>query len=252
MLLYNISNYEDFQYLFGMEQHGNGVKSRKNKILLQHLKNHSLIRWCREHNDWSLINIRNMADLKKQVLLAIEHSGYDDLSLPYKVSLMGKTFRSALYKTDEAEGICEDFDKKSVRYINVERNRPFKMKAGKFFNALIRETGIGRILSEQVIVWLCEELSADWATYTMGQTPDVELHVDDNFRLIYDEEACLGFNGCSCMVGRDRHHFYENSVQAKAAYLLDRDGYVLARAVIFTHVMDEDGKIWRLCERQYL
>jgi hypothetical protein len=53
------------------------------------------------------------------------------------------------------------------------------------------------------------------------------------------------------MVGRERHSFYENSVEAKAAYILDKDGYVLARAILFTDVRDEDGNKWRLLERQY-
>lgn len=251
MLIFDIRNYNDFQYIFGMEYHGNGVKSRKNKILLQHLKNRSLIKWCRENEDWSLINVRNMADLKKQVIAAIEESGQNDLDLPYVVNVMGKTFHSALYETDQAEGLCEDFDKKSIRYINVERDQAFKMKAGKFFNAIIKETEIGNILSEQVIIWICEELCADWATYTIGHTPEYQLHVDDNFEIIYNEVKCRGFNGCSCMVGKDRHSFYENSVDAKAAYLTDNEGYVIARAVIFTDVTDQDGKNWRLCERQY-
>lgn len=43
------------------------------------------------------------------------------------------------------------------------------------------------------------------------------------------------------MVGRERHSFYESSVEAKAAYILDKDGYVLARAILFTDVKDEDG-----------
>lgn len=34
MLLFNIHDYYDFKYIFGLESHGNGVKSRKNKILL--------------------------------------------------------------------------------------------------------------------------------------------------------------------------------------------------------------------------
>lgn len=53
------------------------------------------------------------------------------------------------------------------------------------------------------------------------------------------------------MVGRDRHSFYEESVDAKAAYLLDIDGYVFARAIIFTDVYDQAGNKWRLLERQY-
>ena len=34
MLYYNFNNYEEFKELFGLVKHGNGVKSRKNKILL--------------------------------------------------------------------------------------------------------------------------------------------------------------------------------------------------------------------------
>jgi hypothetical protein len=97
-----------------------------------------------------------MADLKKQVLKAIQQSGQDDNSLQNKVELIGKTYWSALYRTDECNGLCEDFDKKSVRYINVERGRAFKMKAGKFFSSIINETEIGKILSPSVTNWLSE------------------------------------------------------------------------------------------------
>ena len=251
MLLFNIYDYEDFQYLFGLETHGNGVKSRKNKILLQHLKNPALIKYCREHNDFSLLHIRSMAELKKLVLDAIQESGKQDSNLQNKVILIGKAYWSGQYRTDHMEGLCEDFDKKAVRYVNTKTERVYKMKAGKFFTSIIKETQIGQILSEQVVNWLSEEFTQDWQTYTYGQTPDVVLHVDDNFELIYSERACRDFNGCSCMVGRDRHSFYEDAVDAKAAYLLDCDGYVLARAILFTDVKDEDGNKWRLLERQY-
>lgn len=251
MLLFNIYSYEDFKYLFGLEQHGNGVKSRKNKILLQHLKNPALIKYCREHNDFSLLNIRNMADLKRLVLDAIQESGKQDSTLQNKVFLLGQTYWSSQYRTDHMNGLCEDFDKKAVRYVNTKTEHVYKMKAGKFFTNIIKETEIGQILSEQVVNWLSEEFTQDWQTYTFGQTPNVELHVDDDFKLIYDGDACRYFNGCSCMVGRDRHSFYEEAVDAKAAYLLDIDGYVLARAIIFTDVKDEDGNKWRLLERQY-
>ena len=38
MLYYNFNNYEEFKELFGLVKHGNGVKSRKNKILLSFIK----------------------------------------------------------------------------------------------------------------------------------------------------------------------------------------------------------------------
>jgi len=251
MLNYNILDYEDFKYLFGLELHGNGVKSRKNKILLQHLKNPALLKWCREHNDWTLLHIRSMAELKQMVLCYIRETGKADTKLSNKVILIGHTYWSSQYRTDHLNGLCEDFDKKAVRYVNTKSERVYKMKAGKFFTAIIKETELGQILSEQVVNWLSEEFTQDWQTYTYGQTPEVELHVDDNFELIYDERACRDFNGCSCMVGRDRHSFYEESVDAKAAYLLDMDGYVLARAILFSNVKDQNGKKWRLLERQY-
>ena len=252
MLIFNINGYEDFQSLFGMEAHGNGVKSRKNKILLAHLKNPALIRYCREHDDWSLLHIRSMAELKQLVLGYIRDNGKADPNLPNKVILIGNTYWSSQYRTDHMEGLCEDFDKKSVRYVNTKAEHVYKMKAGKFFSAIIKETEIGQILSEQVVIWLSEEFTQDWQTYTMGQTPDAELHIDDNFAKIYDEYYCRSFNGCSCMVGRDRHSFYEDAVEAKAAYLTDKEGFVLARAIIFTDVIDDEtGKKWRLLERQY-
>lgn len=251
MLLFNIIDYEDFKCLFGLETHGNGVKSRKNKILLQHLKNPALIRWCREHNDGSLLHIRSMAELKHLVLSYIRETGETDINLPGKVRLIGNTYWSAQYRTDHMDGICEDYDKRAVRYVNTKTGRIYKMKAGKFFTSVIKETELGRILSPQVVNWLSEEFTQDWQTYTYGKMPEVELRVNDNFELIYDGSACLDFNGCSCMVNRNRHSFYEESVEAKAAYLLDIDGYVLARAIIFTNVKDQNGRKWRLLERQY-
>lgn len=251
MLNFNIYDYDDFQRLFGLETHGNGVKSRKNKILLQHLKNPVLIRWCREHNDWTLLHIRSMAELKQLVLAYIRENGKEDRNLPHKVILIGNTYWSNQYRTDHLEGLCEDFDKKAVRYVNTKTNRAYKMKAGKFFSAIIKETELGQILSEQTITYLCEEFAQDWQTYTYGKTPEVELHIDDDFAKIYSTRWCRDFQGNSCMLDRDHHSFYSDAVEAKAAYLTDVDGYVLARAILFTNVADRNGKKWRLLERQY-
>ena len=61
---------------------------RKNRILLNHLKNPALLRYCREHDDYTLLHIYNMADLEKKVVEAIVRSGKDDEKLPYKVELI--------------------------------------------------------------------------------------------------------------------------------------------------------------------
>ncbi len=244
-------DYDGFRRIFDVTTHGNGEKSRNNKILLNHLKSPALLKWCREHNDYELLSIDNMADLKKQVTQALMDSGKQDDALTEKVTLIGKTFYSSKYRTDHLLGVCEDFDKKAIRYVNVERERAFKMKAGKFYSSVIKECELGKILNPSVITWQAEEFAADWETFTYGTSPEVELVVDDDFEAIYNEQNCKDFHGCSCMIGRNRHSFYEDSVKAKAASIIDVDGYILARAIIFTDITDQNGKKWRLLERQY-
>ena len=251
MLYYNFYGYEEFKARFGLEKRDNGVAVRKNKILLSHLKNPALLRYCREHNDYTLLHIYNMADLQKKVFEAIIKSGENDGKLPYRVELIGRTYYSSRYQTDESKGVCEDLDKGSVRYINVERNRVFKMRAGKFMRGLILETEIGKLLSPSVVNWLAGDVfTQQWCTYTYGYTPEIELHVNDDFRSIYDSDCCKGNFG-SCMVDKDRTSFYHDAVKAKAAYITDKTGLIVARAVLFTDVTDQDGKKWRLLERQY-
>ena len=251
MLYYNFYGYEEFKARFGLEKRDNGTVARKNRILLGHLKNPALLRYCREHNDYTLLHIYNMADLQKKVFEAIIKSGENDGKLPYRVELIGRTYYSSRYQTDESKGVCEDLDKGSVRYINVERNRVFKMRAGKFMRGLILETEIGKLLSPSVVNWLAGDVfTQQWYTYTYGYTPEIELHVNDDFRSIYDSDCCKGNFG-SCMVDKDRTSFYHDAVKAKAAYITDKTGLIVARAVLFTDVTDQDGKKWRLLERQY-
>lgn len=251
MLYYNFYGYEGFKTRFGLEKRDNGVAVRKNKILLGHLKNPALLRYCREHNDYTLLHIHNMADLQKKVFEAVIKLGKNDERLPYEVELIGKTYYSSKYKTDEAKGLCEDLDKNSVRYINVERNRVFKMRSSKFMREIILETEIGKLLSPSVVNWISGDVfTLQWSTYTHGNSPDMELHVDNEFGKIYSSNYCKG-NFSSCMVDEDRISFYRDSVKAKAAYITDKTGLVVARAILFTDVTDQDGKKWRLLERQY-
>ena len=251
MLYYNFNGYEGFKIRFGLEKRDNGGAVRKNKILLAHLKNPALLKYCKEHGDYTLLHIYDMADLQKEVVESIIESGKNDERLPYEVELIGVTYWSAKYQTDETEGLCEDLDKHSVRYINIERNRIFKMRAGKFMRELILETEIGKLLSPCVVNWISGDIfTQKWCTYACGYTPDIELHVNDEFWRIYGSTYCKG-NFDSCMVDKNRTSFYHDSVKAKAAYITDKTGLIVARAILFTDVTDQDGKKWRLLERQY-
>ena len=244
------SNAQEFQELFGIQEHGNGIKSRRNKILLSFLKSKSVWEWCRENDHWELLEIKSMAQLKK---VLTETIAYDcvNYGLRYVVKLNGTTFRSNVYETDSYNGIPEDGTVGFVRYINHSNNSGvFKMRAGKFYGKLINETSLGKALPQQVTTWLCEEFSADWQIFCAGALPKFNLHIGEDFERIYSSSDCAGNFG-SCMVDKELHYFYEDSVKAKAAYLTNSDDKVIARCIIFSEVYDQDGKVWRLAERQY-
>lgn len=251
MLYYNFENYEGFLSMFGIQNHGNGNKSRKNKILLSYLKNRTILHEAVQSGDFSLLNISDMADLKNKMKSLIIESGTRNESLYYEVNLINEIYRSAQYSTDGNNGLCEDGDSRAVRYINHNNgNHAFKMKAGKFYRALILETDFGKKLPEQVVTYLCEEFTSDWQSYAFSSLPQNQLFVNDDFQYIYDSRNYLG-DFRSCMVNKDLHTFYNDAVKAKAAFLENSDGKIIARCVIFTDVTDQDGNKWRLAERQY-
>ena len=251
MLYYKFKNHEEFKELFGIVKHGNGSESRKNKILLHFLKDRRLLHEAAVSGNYLLLHISDMATMKNLVTEKIIRSGDENRSLPYVIDLMGKRYYSSTYSTDDNKGLCEDGDTKAVRYLNMENGeRVFKMKAGKFYRHLIQETDFGRKLPQQVVTFLCEEFAGEWQSYTMGQLPKNKLHVDKDFERIYSSKCCKGNFGF-CMVDRDHHYFYLNAVNASAAYLEDEEGKVISRCVIFNEVKDEEGKVWRLAERQY-
>ena len=248
MLYYKFQNYEEFKELFGLNYHSNGTKSRKNQILLSFIKNRALLDDAVKSNNYELLHISDMQTLKQVVTGKIRDAAID---LPYIVTLIDKTYGSSKYSTDCSNGICEDEDYNSIRYINHENNdRIFKMKCGKFFRTLILDTPFGQTLPESLINWLCEEFTLEWKAYAVGKIPQNTLFVNDDFERIYSSEHLQGNFG-SCMVNRGLHSFYKDSVKAKAAYLENSEGKVIARCIIYTEVLDQDDKIYRLAERQY-
>ena len=250
MLYYNFRDYAGFKERFGIIEHGNGEKSRKNKILLAYIKQPSLFKEASRTGDYSLINIASMSELKQVMLQRIQESGCNDQNLPHKVQLINYTFYSGKYATDEYNGVCQDGDIKCCRYKKPNDGGTYKMKAGKFLQALIQETEFGRTLPEQVLVYLMEEFARDFQAYSSSTLVENKLFVNDEFSRIYSSSACVGDFG-SCMVDRGHHSFYSDSVNASAAYLENKDGEIVARCIIFNEVFDEEGNIWRLAERQY-
>ena len=244
MLYYNLKNYDEFKELFEIIKYGNDNKSRKNKILLAYLKDKDLLHQAVASNEYTFLHISDMSELEQRLQNEIRVSGLEDKSLSYELRLINQTYYSAIYETDEYQGLCEDGDPKCVRYYNHQSGRIFKMKAGKLYRQLILETNFGKGLPEQVINYLCEEFAAKWQTFTIGRLPKNKLHVNQDFERIYSSECCEG-DFYSCMVDKGYHGFYEYSVNASAAYLENENGKVIARCIIYNKAKDQDGKNWK-------
>lgn len=255
---YAFSNYTEFSNLFGVNEHGNGEKSRRNKILLSLYKSKNILHYMATHSqiEESYINYygcNDMTTLYSSVLEWLQSESKHNDDARNRIILNGIDVYSVRYELDDFDGICEDGDTRSIRYINTERGRVFKMRAGKFLRNLIEENpNLNATLPEQIKIWVCEEFAERWKAYAAEHiTHDkYTLYVNSNFEDIYDSYRCAGDFG-SCMVNDGYWTFYRDSVSAKAAYLENEDGDIVARCIIYTDVIDGAGNHLRLAERQY-
>lgn len=245
-------NYDEFKNLFGITEHGNGAKSRKNRILLSLYKDKEIWRLAREKGNYYPFTVESMPALKNWLMNQLENTSYGC----YKIKVLDRTFHSSTYETDNLGGVCADGDLRCIRYIKHDENgqRIFKMKAGKFLTKLIEENPRCRI-NETIRIWLCEEFAADWQAYTRERVEEYTLHTGDeyeDFAGIYGDFSFKGDFG-SCMMNDGNSNFYVDAVNATAAWLEDAEGDMVARCVIYNdvHEYNDRGKVWRLAERQY-
>lgn len=274
----SFKNYEEFKQVFAITKHGNGVLSRKNRILLAMLKDRRFFRWwlqtrariekygsCgKEYLDSvDYLNTANMDGLKDfvrfmlyDITVSYRHISNDFSYVPgnrFKFEKIGYVMYSLNLEPDVLNGLCADGDTRAIRYANTERgNRIFKMKAGKFISKCIEEHACTAILPEQVKRWIGEEFAREWQSYaeSFGCASKYTLHVNNDFESIYCGRVCRG-NFHSCMEDKDYWTFYRDAVDASAACLTDEEGLIVARCVIFNEVRDFDDNVYRLAERQY-
>jgi hypothetical protein len=246
--IYPFKDYEGFKELFVRED-----GRRKNAVLLKWLTSKEVRNWCIKTGWERGLTIRTMIDLKDFVLTRLRDE--PDVSRTVcSVFFMGHYYGSTQYRTDGAGGLCEDRDYRQIRYVRIEDGKVFKMKASRMFMHLMECNTFGKILPDAVKLWICEEIQNDWEQYTKKKMPpldDCTLVVSDDFARIYNGRYLKGDFG-SCMTNRGHHFFYSDAVKAKAAYMEDANGMILARCVIFSEVKDDEtGEIFRLAERQY-
>lgn len=254
-----IKNYDHFKEMFVRED-----GRRKNAVLLAWYKSRPMMNWIREkmtsHKrlmyEYSRgFRIHDMSELKDYIMwLLRNHVDYNRSGMHDSIWIPNYGwYGSDLYRTDR-NGLCFDRDYRSYRYVRKDNGRDFKMKMGRLFNHCIDCTTVADVIPNAVRLWICEEAQRDWEAHARLEMPEenkFELHVDDDFAKIYSSRYLRGDFG-SCMTNRDVHSFYTDSVKAKAAYMTDEAGVIMARCVIFTEVEDiETGEVVRLAERQY-
>lgn len=239
---YGFKGIEGFKELFIRED-----GKRKNRVILDMWKDKEFMAYIakKPYRD-ALYGIQSMADLffVCDYLVSVTSRGR------FGIDINGVRYNNDVYSTDSG-GICVDGDFRSYRYANHERGgQIFKMKIGKLYKHLVQSSEFGKHLPMSVILYLCEEMTTRWIAYSSSKCPAYELHVNDDFWRIYSHSECVG-NFSSCMAGGENYHFYEDAVDAKAAYLTNNDGRVVSRCVIYTKATDPDGNVMRLAERQY-
>ena len=236
MLYFGFKNYEEFKALFGKRVTNNGKVVRSNGILLSFLKHEFANKRFMRLGFKSVDDIVNLVN--------------EQLRDVYKLANGFRCFHPD-YKIDACQGICEDGDVCSIRYIRVDNGRVFKMKAGKFYRKLIEYNELDKYYNESTIIYVCERFAEDWKSFVSEKKSEYTLHVNNNFDDIYDPDR-LGEDFNSCMIGDDQWSFYRDAVKAKAAYLTNRKGVIISRCIIFQEVHDEEtDKVLRLAERQY-
>lgn len=66
MLYYKFKNYEEFKDMFGIIKHGNrGYAAEKTRYMLAYTMNKRLLHEAIETNNYTLLHISSMAELKK-------------------------------------------------------------------------------------------------------------------------------------------------------------------------------------------
>ena len=252
MINFNLKDYEDFKLKFPKIV-SNGKAARRNQILLDAWKfkggNPKLTKWFRECASFTGLqcvaaNILSMP----HVYIGTDICGWNS------VIFMGYRFRHPYIRIEACDnnGICNDGTSNQgfIRYYNTKTGAYFKMKIGRLIHSIIAETFGEDGFPPSLTNYLCEAFTQDWKAHVKSLESSYDLHVDDNFYKIYDSE-CLSGDFNSCMVDDEQYSFYENAVDASAAYITNEYGDIVARAVIFKKAVDQDGKTWRLCERQY-
>jgi hypothetical protein len=251
MLLLNkyFKNYAEFKEKFGKINDGTG--RRNNKLFLEAMK-HGLKSGNKE--SFLSYNYQISNDFLIGYCYVSLREKYHSYDTRHRFYILDKLYRSNKFTLDNLGGLCEDGDSNSIRYVNVESGKVYKMRAGKFIRALFVESGADLVVGEKLLNYYCEVFAQNWKAHSIEKfNVDSRLVVDDDFESIYDRDNYIpDTNYNSCMTNKGHHTMYEQLGNCKAARILNSDGLILSRCIVWTNVQEINGeKTWRLADRQY-
>lgn len=167
--------------------------------------------------------------------------------------LAGWSIRLPFDCTIDTGGVCLDGDTACVRYIK-EDGRVYKMKAGKFLRRCVEASGATAI-GPKALNQHCEDFAREWSAFAstkVGEYAEVTLKYDQDFEFIYCRDNYAGDGFGSCMTNEGYEGFYNEVDGARAASLVNTDGLILSRCIVFEKCISlTDGRTYRVAERQY-
>lgn len=104
-----------------------------------------------------------------------------------------------------------------------------------------------RTIPDKVLNRAAELFALKWEAY--AKLYDYTLNIDTDFESIYEVDK-FG----SCMTGEGNYTMYNGlhtMGEARACYLTNVEGDIVARAILWTNAKDENGKSYRLLDRCY-
>lgn len=244
MLNKYFSNYEEFKTIFQVSPSlPFSPSNRRQKVFLSSLK--YAIKNNRRENFEESINFIDSTSVVKYVREVLRQKWTNNSYL------LNFPLPCDMFTLDEMKGICEDGDIYSIRYVkSIDGvSKVYKMKAGKLMRKILNEKGITDIVGQAAADYYCEYFSNLWTDENKKNLYNCTLKIDDDFEFIYNSENYYKGDFGSCMSDDGYYSFY-NCCDASAASIVNSDGLILARCVVYNKVKGLQDII-RLAERQY-
>lgn len=201
----------------------------------------SALEWA-ENNDYDLL--RMLENIKEILAPAESKKSY--------IFIKDKKYLLSCNKYESKLSTNFSLSKQGERYIEYQSG-PHRMvrSASKLYSDSLFEI-FGDTIPENIENRACELFSDEWKAYFLSLSErKYKLVIDDDFAKIYSSEYCKGNFG-SCMEDSGFEGMYHAFEGAKACSLQDREGNVVARAILWERVYDFcEGEYYVYLDRQY-